>query len=53
MTPKEKALQIINLFENNGKAKMYAKALVNELLNNVVWTEYGYWKEVESEIKKL
>jgi hypothetical protein len=60
MTPKERAKQLTELFEDALTLKDCAKITVNEIMIAIDWHEFetpneqlNYWDEVKEEIKKL
>ena len=60
MTPKEKAKQLTEFFEDALTLKDCAKITVNEIMIAIDWHEFetpnevlNYWDEVKQEIKKL
>jgi hypothetical protein len=60
MTPKEKALRLMEKFENALTIKDCAKVTINEICEAINWhefevpnEEFNYWNEVKDEINKL
>jgi len=63
MTPKEKAIELVNKFSpilpfysvmyNINKSKQCALIAVDEISNIVSFDDLRYWQEVKQEIKKL
>ena len=58
MTPKEKAIELVDKFALGGWGKENALRCVDEIINVTVglngWIDgFQYWKEVKQEIEKL
>jgi hypothetical protein len=60
MTPKEKAKQLTEFFEDALTLKDCAKITVNEIISAIDWHEFEtpnlqlyYWEKVKTEIQKL
>ena len=58
MTPKEKAIELVDKFALGGWGKENALRCVDEIINVTVglngWIDgFQYWEEVKQEIKKL
>ena len=60
LTPKDKAIYLIHLFNRGGYGKMNAMSCVDEILEAIDWHEFEtpnlqlyYWEKVKTEIQKL